>query len=164
MLWESSRGGGFPPWEGVVAPFRVGMAPHLSPLYVLLLMPQPAVVSHGKKVEYLFLNPILVRGHWPCPPPLKNVAGPEKFPLMFLIKACAIKRVFQGGNWLNSWCTMKKKWPRLNLTAWAVYLPLLKRSISTAFSISAQEAPSAKIFFDLFIWCLKELWHRISAS
>ena len=164
MLWESSRGGGFPPWEGVVAPFRVGMAPHLSPLYVLLLMPQPAVVSHGKKVEYLFLNQIIVRGHWHCPPPLKNVAGPEKFPLVFLIKACAIKTVFQGGNWLNSWYTVKKKWPRLKYTVRAVHLPLLIRLISTVVCISAQGAPSAKIFFDLFIWCLKELWHRISDS
>ena len=53
MLWEkvgkSSRGGSSPPWEGLVPPFRGGMASHLSPLWVLLLMPKPALVSDGKK-------------------------------------------------------------------------------------------------------------------
>ena len=52
---------------------RGGMVPHLSPLCMLLLMPQPAVVSYEKK-EYLFLiNPVVVRGVLALPPPL-----PEK--------------------------------------------------------------------------------------
>ena len=64
---------------------------------------QTCIGFRWKKLEYLFLNPIVVRGGIGIvPPPLKNVAGPEKFPLMFLIKACAIRTVFQGGNWLNS--------------------------------------------------------------
>ena len=63
---------------------------------------QTCIGFQWKKVEYLFLNPIVVRGALVLSPPLKNVAGPEKFPLMFLIKACAIRTVFQGGNWLNS--------------------------------------------------------------
>ena len=74
-----------------MAPFRVGMAPHLSPLYVLLLMPQPAVVSHGKKVEYLFLNPILVRGHWHCPPPEKCCRA-RKIPINVFDKSLCYKK------------------------------------------------------------------------
>ena len=107
---------------------------------------------------------IFVRGALALPPPLKNVAGPENFPLMFLTTACAIKTIFQGGNWLNCMIYSERKWPRLKYTVRAVHLPLLIRLISTVVCISAQGAPSAKIFFDLFIWCLKELWHRISDS
>ena len=99
---QSSRGGGPPPLRGGGAPFqgRDGATP-----VTLMRAAVDAPTCSGfpwKKVEYLSLNPIVVRGALALPPPLKNVAGPEKFPLMFLIKACAIKKVFQGGNWLNS--------------------------------------------------------------